>query len=352
MKACVVFCTIRATESFKAYAANFRKFGADPDILVVDETGETRKLIHSQLEGFNIEFYGQKERQDWFKNNQVDPRTVPSKTTDVIGFGLLVAHPREYDIVVFVDDDTYPLQTHDFLGQHYESLTNRVMKVQYSENNWVNPHPRMFPRGYPYVLRKSCLLEVCEREGKTGSVLNMGLWRNVPDLNAIDYLYHGSLAGQYHDKELLASESYVLGSNYMPLSRMNIAFKPKIIPAFYQFTGEEYGMGRYGDVFSGLFLMKITKHLGDNVSFGKPVCVHNKEPRDVFRDIRSECEAVKLNEKMWQVLDKFEVHGSSYAECYLSLADGLQKHRDEFHVPDFIDYLVERMNGWVEAVEA
>lgn len=36
----------------------------------------------------------------------------------------------------------------------------------------------------------------------------------------------------------------------------------------------------------------------------------------------------------------------------MNLADSLQKHRDEFHVPDFIDYLVERMNGWVEAVEA
>ncbi len=352
MKACVVFCTIRHTESFGCYAKNFKKFGHTPDVLIVDETGETRKFIGNEFKGWKVEFYGAKERAEWFKAKNIDPNTVPAKTTDVIGFSLLVAYPRKYDMIVFVDDDTYPLPDHDFLTEHYDVLYNQKMQKVYSANNWVNPHPRCYGRGYPYALRKENAMRTTKKGSAKGSVLNMGLWHNVPDLNAVDYLYLGSLTGQYNDKGAFSSENFVLGSSYLPLSRMNISFNPKIIPAFYQLSGNEYGMGRYGDVFSGLFIMKIAKHLGEYVSFGSPFCIHNKEPRDVFRDIKSEVEAIKLNETMYQVLDKIEVSGDSYASCYLSIADGLLKYKTDFHTPEYISFLVERMRGWVKAVQA
>lgn len=350
MKACVVFCTIRNTESFKAYAANFRKYEHTPDIIVVDETGDTRTHISQSLRGFNVEFYGAKERATWFKTNNIDPQTVPPKTTDVIGFSLLIAYPRNYDMVVFVDDDTYPLES-DFLLKHYQNLHSERMKVVQSENNWINPHPECFGRGYPYALRNEKALSGNNSGEGIGAVLNMGLWTGVPDLNAIDYLYNGGLQGQYYVKVAEDFPSYILGSDYFPLSRMNIAFDSRIIPAFYQWTGDAYGIGRYGDVFSGLFLSKIAKHLGDHISFGQPVCLHNKEPRDVFRDIKSEMEAIKINESMWKVLDKISIRGNSYGECYLSITEGLLAYRTEFHLPEYIDFLAQRMRDWVEAVE-
>lgn len=351
MKVCVVFCTIRSTKSFQSYAENFRKYGHNPDVLIIDETGETRQHIQEGLKGLNVEFYGKKERDKWFSQNHVSPLTIPDTTTDVIGFSLLIANQRKYEMIVFVDDDTYPLSQLDFLIQHLGNLSNSEMKVCHSTNDWVNPHPAFFGRGYPYHLRKSHKLHFSEEHHKN-PVLNMGLWLNVPDLNALDYLYHGSLTGQHSYWGKLSFENYVLGSSYLPLSRMNIAFKPVIIPAFYQFTGDAYDMGRYGDVFSGLFLMKIAKHLGDCVSYGHPHCIHNKEPRDVFRDIKSECEAIKLNEKMYQVLNKIKLKGSSYADSYLNLADNLLEYKGEFHVPEYIGYLAEKMKGWVEAVKA
>ncbi len=350
MKVCVVFCTIRATKSFQSYAENFLKYGHSPTVLIIDETGNTRQHIQDGLKGLDVEFYGKKERQEWFNQNNISPQTIPAKTTDVIGFSLLIANQRNYEMIVFVDDDTYPLPAYDFLSRHRENPTAHEMKVRYSANDWVNPHPKMFPRGYPYALRHSHK-SYTVKEAHRPPVLNMGLWRNVPDLNAIDYLYNGSLTGQYSYCGLLNSESYVLGSSYMPLSRMNIAFKPLIIPAFYQFTGDAFGMGRYGDVFSGLFLMKIAKHLGDCVSYGQPNCIHNKEPRDVFKDIKSECEAIKLNEVMYKCLDKIKLQENNYTDCYLSLARGLYENRSMFHIPKYIDYLVERMVGWVEAVK-
>lgn len=350
MKACVIFCTIRHSKSFELYAKNFTEYGHEPDVIIVDEEGSTRQLISSKLKGFNVEFYGSKERKEWFQKNNVDPRTVPTRTTDVIGFSLLVAYPRKYDMLLFIDDDTYPLQKNDFIGEHWKNLTTRKLKVRSSSNRWVNPHPRKYPRGYPYSLRYS---DSYKEEGyKTGVVLNMGLWEKVPDLNALDYLYHGSLKGLYEDTQHISSASYIIGNgSYMPIARMNVGFSPKIIPAFYQFTGEEYGVGRYGDVFSGVFLEKIAGHLGDNISYGQPVCIHDKEPRDVFKDIKSEMESVKLNEKLWLVLDKIELSGDSYASCYESLSNGLLKFKDEFYTPDYITYIAERMRGWVKAVE-
>lgn len=351
MKCCVVFCTIRATDCFKAYAENFRKYGHKPDVVVVDETGETRGLIQKSLEGFNVEFYGAEERHTYLHLHGFEGQTVPVKTTDVIGFSLLVVSQRNYDMVLFVDDDTFPIQHHDFLGRHWKNLDGHSMRVSDSLYGWVNPHPRMFGRGYPYSLRMKHI-DMKTDTFKEGAVLNMGLWRDVPDLNALDYLFCGSLHGVYHDKGVFDSKSYLLGNNYMPLCRMNMAFKPKIIPAFYQGTGDVHGVGRYGDVFSGLFLMKIARFMGDNISFGHPLCVHRKEPRDVFNDIMNENEAIKMNEVLWKVLDKIQIEGKDYGSCYLSLAKGLLEHKGEFHNPEYITYLVGRMRNWVKVCEA
>ncbi len=350
MNACVIFCTIRRSKSFGLYAKNFIEYGHKPDVIIIDEEGDTRKQILDEFEGFNVEFYGSKERKQWFKENNVDSHIVPARTSDVIGFSLLIAYPREYDMLLFIDDDTYPLQSNDFLGEHWKNLTTRELKTRFSSNRWVNPHPREYPRGYPYGLRYS---DAYREEGhKIGSVLNMGLWEKIPDLNALDYLYNGSVEGLFEDSQHISSISYILGNgNYMPISRMNMGFLPKIIPAFYQFTGEEYGVGRYGDVFSGLFLEKIASHLGDNLSFGQPICTHDKRPRDVFRDIKLEIESIKLNEKLWLILDQIELSGDSYSSCYENLSNGLLKYKNEFHLPDFINYLAGKMKEWIQIVE-
>ena len=350
MKACVVFCTIRPSKSFELYAKNFLESGHKPDIIIVDEEGNTRGHVLDALSGLEVEFYGMKERKKWFREKNIDSSIVPVRSTDVIGFSLLVAYPREYDMIVFLDDDTYPSEENDFLGEHWENLKNKKLKVISSSNRWVNPHPRKYPRGYPYSLRNS---DFHREEGyEIGSILNMGLWEKIPDLNALDYLYHGSLEGQYEDRPHIPSVSYILGrGNYMPLSRMNVGFLPKIIPAFYQFIGKEYGGGRYGDVFSGLFLEKIASHLGDNISFGQPICIHDKEPRDVFGDIKLEIGDIKLNEKLWMMLDKIELSGNSYSFCYEELADGLLKNKNESGFPDYLEHLVKKMKEWVKITE-
>ena len=350
VKACVVFCTIRPSKSFALYAKNFLEFGHKPDIMIVDEEGNTRKHVLDALSGLDVEFYGTRERKEWFRTKNVDSSIVPVRSTDVIGFSLLMAYPREYDMMVFLDDDTHPLEGYDFLGEHWDNLNYRKLRVISSSNKWVNPHPRKYPRGYPYSLRNSDLYR--EEEYKIGSILNMGLWEKIPDLNALDYLFYGSLEGRYEDLSHIPLVSHILcRGNYMPLSRMNVGFLPKIIPAFYQCAGKEYGGGRYGDVFSGLFLEKISSHLGDNISFGQPICIHDKEPRDVFGDIKSEIENIKLNEELWMMLDKIELSGNSYSFCYEELADGLLGNKNESIFSDYIAYLAKKMKEWVKITE-
>ncbi len=98
--------------------------------------------------------------------------------------------------------------------------------------------------------------------------------------------------------------------------------------------------------------MKIAEHLGDNVSFGDPTCIHKKEPRDVFRDIKTELEAIKLNEVMYKVLNRIEISGNNYSECYISLAKSLVANKDEFHSPEYIKFLSKQMERWTDIVNA
>jgi len=352
MKACVIFCTIRHTKSFESYATNFRRFNHNPDIIIVDETGDTRSLISKAFHDFHTEFYGALERAEWFKTQNVSPLTVPPKTTDVVGFALLIAYSRHYDVIAIMDDDTYPIPEVDFLGEHNHNLCKQKMEVVSSTNSWINPHPKHHPRGYPYTSRNIGFQRTEVHLKDCCPVLNMGMWKNVPDLNAIDYLYLGSLTGQYSYKGNIPTNNFAIGKGcFIPLARMNIAFLPEIIPAFYQFTGNAYGIGRYGDIFSGLFIMKIAHHLGEDVTYGSPLCIHNKEPRDVFRDINSELESIKLNETMHHVLNDITLTSSTYSECYLQLAKELLLRKDKFHLPHYIAYLSERMQGWVQAIE-
>lgn len=325
-------------------------YAHDLDILIIDEHGDNRRDILKQLQNFHVEFYGVKERDVWFSDRELGcvDAVIPQQAHNENSFGLLVALTRKYDMVLFLDDDTYPASEKDFLGEHWKRLNEPLLVLRSENSSWVSTHPTYYPRGFPYCQRRKTRRYV-EEEVRQDPVLNMGLWSGTPDLNAIDYLLYNPTP----EKNLSVQPFIVAPEQYAPICSMNLAFKPEIIPAFYQLWHRH----RYDDIFSGLFLKKIADHKRRNISVGTPIVVHDKTPRDIFAEIEKELPGMRVNEHLWQVLSEIELTKQSWLDCYRELADKLPQHflgskAWIFANPYYIEVMAQKMVKWTEIVEA
>jgi len=355
LKSLVIFPSIRATDNFGKYAVNFTKFGHNPDIIIIDETDKNRELIKFQFaqhDQFNIEFFGVEERREWFKEYGLgDPDDIiPQRAHNETSFGLLVALTRDYDVILFVDDDTYPKENVDFLGTHLGALNSSAYTIKNNKGfwvNWVNTDLDLFARGFPYNQRQPYLATVSlfGKKENVNPVLNMGCWDGIPDLNAIDYLcYKPDFKIEKNNTNLCYN---IVKGQFAPICSMNLAFKPEIIPAFYQLWHKD----RYDDIFSGLFLKKIADHLGKYLRIGNPVCVHDKATRNLFDDIRAELQGMELNEVLWQELLDIELHEESWLGCYRELAGKLYKKFLGSKFDDYVWVMTQKMLCWTDIIE-
>jgi len=354
VKTCIIIPSIRRFEHWSKYARNFWKYGHEPDIFVIDEEYGEARDANRALMGGKVEFFGLEERVKWFVDRGLQNSVIPPKAHSETSFGLLLAYELgEYDMVVFLDDDTYPRGS-DYLGTHWKALNN-VEKVISSDAKWINVTGSYYPRGFPYGERYNPTRLAHERtEQPSEVVLNQGLWTKVPDMNAIDILARGGLDGRTHENVKVDGNPVVDYGNYVTVCSMNLAFRPDIIPAFYQlYQSREapYGIDRFDDIWSGLFLKKILDHLGKGMSYGYPTCVHDKYPRDVFRDVRAEMEGLIINEVLWKVVDEIRLTESDYLNCYRELATKLFMYSDRFHLPDYIEYMAKKMVRWAKLIE-
>lgn len=348
MKSLVIFPSIRATENFGKYAANFTEHGHSPDVMLIDETVENRedvKFQFAQHDQFNIEFFGIEERHEWFKAHGLgDPdNIIPQRAHNETSFGLLVALTRDYDMILFVDDDTYPKENTDFLGTHWQALNSHVSIKKSLRKLWINTYTDYFVRGFPYSQREKTFAWTflsCEEK----PVLNMGCWDGVPDLNAIDYLCYEPSFGL---QDYSFFDFIVAKEQFAPICSMNLAFRPEVIPAFYQLWHRD----RYDDIFSGLFLKKIADHLGEHLRVGNPVCVHDKAPRNLFDDIRAELQGMELNEELWKILLEIELDEESWLGCYRELAEKLYRSFQGSKFDDYVWVMTQKMRLWTDVVE-
>jgi hypothetical protein len=229
------------------------------------------------------------------------------------------------------------------LGQHWQSLNLVAAEARSHRSSWVNTHPTYFVRGFPYS-ELSEPFTVKHTIDPTSTVLNIGCWSDIPDLNAMDYIV---LQPKAEDR--CAQHNYRLAKGqFAPICSMNLAFRPEIIPAFYQL----WDNNRYNDIFSGIFLKHIADHLGKSVSVGGPLCYHEKAPRDYFKDAVIELPSIKLNEVLWKVVSEIKLRGKSWLECYRELAEELTVKFCESELNDTIWLMTSKMLLCCETIEA
>jgi hypothetical protein len=372
---CVIVPTIREYECVRAYVENARAHGFDVSrlyfLLVTEDFCETAAM-RSMLdeEGVAGAVYDGSRRSEWFAEEGIGEyeHVVPAASHAETSFGLLYmwANPQ-FEYGVFIDDDTLPHDGTDFFGTHVQNLAfeGKIRSVA-SDEQWVNvlyqasDDHGLYPRGYPY----SAMDETVEMDAvgiEQGEVVaSQGLWTNVPDLDAVRILMDGDLEGQAQTRTTAADfgEDFVAArGNYLTVCSMNLAFRREVIPAFYQLPMDdnEWDVGRFDDIWSGVFLKRACDILDKRIYNGDPLCEHNKAARSTFDDLHNEVAGLELNEHVWRLVDDAGAGADTadYTTVYRAMADTLlEADAQAYRNGEFFHFVGEHMHDWLDALAA
>ncbi len=337
---CVIIPTIRNPECLRAYVRNAREHGFDTDrlfVLFVTEDECDTDAMAALLDELDIEgtVADEQTRQSWFAAHNIAAYSglIPAHSHAQTSFGLLYmwANPA-FEYGVFIDDDTRPPATEDFFGRHLANLgyDGSIRRLR-SESGWVNvlhdsiDRHGLYPRGYPYGAMDG--ETTSDRTTVDTVVASQGLWTGVPDLDAVRILETGDVNGQ-SDVRLERGDygpDFVAGTGqYLTVCSMNLAFRRCVIPAFYQLPMDDnrFGIGRFDDIWSGVFLKRACDLLDASIYNGRPLCHHEKAPRSTFGDLATEAAGLELNEHLWRFVDAVSGPDPTPQRVEQPLADG------------------------------
>ena len=295
MKAVVVVPTIREAH-IKEWLCRWEKCFEEATIFVVEDNpertfdlGKAPNVVHLSWEDIERDL----GESAWI---------IPRRTDCIRSYGYLKAYQQQPDMIVTLDDDCYPMGD-GFLGVHWHQLSSSA-----PVEAWVETTDGYATRGIPYF----------NRTRKWPCVLNHGLWVDNPDYDSPT-----QLVASRHPKEFVLRSQVIPAGNYFPMCGMNVAFRPEVTPAMYfLLMGQGYDYDRLGDIWAGVMVKKICDHLGFAVSSGGPTVVH-EGASNVWDNLRKEAPGLEVNEIFWESVDDVVLSGSSFAECYVALAEAL-----------------------------
>ncbi|MFB6189296.1 MAG: alpha-1 4-glucan-protein synthase [Halapricum sp.] len=364
---CVVVPTIREYECVREYVANARQHGFDTDrlyfVLVTEDDCDTDAMA-AMLDDLGVSgaVFDGRARNAWFDEHGISEfsHLIPEASHAQTSFGLLYLWANDFEYGVFLDDDTRPHEEVDFFGRHLRNLHYcGAVEAVNSDERWVNvlydTDTDLYPRGYPY----SAMDETIHTETTTVSdvVASQGLWTDVPDLDAVRILMDGDLRGQAQTR-LSAAEygrDFVAApGQYLTVCSMNLAFRREVVPAFYQLPMDDnpWDVGRFDDIWSGVFLKRACDLLGKQIYNGAPLCKHEKAPRSTFGDLTDEVAGLELNEHVWEYADRVG-EAESFADAAERIADELlAADAAAYENGGFLQHVGEYMHEWLDCLAA
>ena len=362
--------TIRNPECMREYFDNARDHGFDLDrlfVVLITEDFCDSESMRAMLDEEDVDgaVFDERAREEWYDEHGISAfsHLVPAASHAQTSFGLLYLWAGDYDYGVFIDDDTAPHDDVDFFGTHMDNLAfeGEIERVR-SDENWVNvlyqneDDHGLYPRGYPYAaMDETVETDTTEVERVAAS---QGLWTNVPDLDAVRILMDGDLQGQAQTRTSGADfdgDFVAADGHYLTVCSMNLAFRREVVPAFYQLPMDDnaWDVGRFDDIWSGLFLKRACDVLGGKIYNGDPLCEHNKAPRSTFSDLTNEVHGLELNEHVWEEIDAVGDDADSYREVFRAMADRLAEgDYDDWENGAFLNHCGEYMRDWLDCLAA
>jgi len=236
-----------------------------------------------------------------------DPSIISRQDSAIRSFGFWHAWATGAEIIFTLDDDCFPAGD-DIVGLHRDNL--------YRTPAWQSSVPGMHVRGLPY--RNAGVLRDVH--------LSMGLWRGCPDIDAVT-----TLAGTQAGTSIAGTGTRVMPSaQYFPMSGMNLAFRREVACLMYfppMGLGQPYG--RFDDIWCGIVVQRIFRHLGYSIVCGQPLVDHRRAS-DPFTNLVKEAPGIAANEHVWETVDAVELSGDDPCRCMQEMGTALGASEDEY----------------------
>lgn len=243
--AIVVPCHVPPSEAWIA-ALKAEAEANKADVLIVDDSdGNLGALPESwQILGYKVQ-------EDFLGEDYAEFARLFHKSSACRIFGHLYAYSFGADVVIGLDSDC--IVEKNFVRDHTQFLGKPF------GSGWFNPigYPN-YTRGYPYSQRGWPV------------VANMGLWKNVLDINGKD-----RKENEPKDVRLIGS---TIPNGYFPFSGMNFALAREAIPFFLflpNFKNNEDDFRRIDDVWGGYIFQKFLRMNHQSTMLGFPIVFHD-----------------------------------------------------------------------------
>lgn len=277
----------------------------DWDALILVEDGPTRSINADRRHSVDYHFCWA-DVEDTLGQDQW---VISRRNSAIRNFGLLIAHQLGADLVVTLDDDCYPADARPFCQSHLDQMT---------APRWIESVPNFRTRGLPYRNR-----------GTTDTIkLSMGLWSNVPDLDAPQSLADMTLAAGGWTPP--GGSRIMPSGQYWPLCGMNLAVRREALPlCYFPLMGQGSPYDRFDDIWMGIWAQKIAAHLGWQISAGEPWVQHSRAS-DIMVNLVKEAPGIAANEHFWQIIDAARLTERTPTGCMAELGRALAFGSDPY----------------------
>jgi chorismate mutase len=285
--------------------------------------------------GFNILCPTLTEQEDYLKKLGRFAELVPYNSDNRRNVGYLMALESGASVLFSIDDDNY------CIGETYATVASVcedavTLPAAHSSNGWFNfcdmlaiqPNYRVYPRGFPYHKRHQDPAITFKNE--TGPVrMNVGLWLQEPDLDAMTWLALPVRAKTFTGKPVLLGHD-----TWGPINTQNTALHRDLVVSYY-FVRMGYPLAgmpidRFGDIFSGYLSQACVRHMGHRIRVGDPVADHKRNAHNHLRDAAGEMACILTLEPLTEWLHGLKLEGRTYAETYMSLAEAIDNQVERF----------------------
>jgi hypothetical protein len=347
-KVAVVITSINDTTDFvKKYAANAEMHDEDVEFIVVEDT----KSPHMESNPL-VRYLSPTLQNFWLSKSYPDMyHHLPWNTIARSNVGRLLAYDMGYDVIIMLDDDN--LATADNFVKHHSVVgtTGDIIAVE-STSGWYNVAQALveengvefYPRGYPPEQRwndgrmtyDTALLK---------TVVNAGLWINDPDIDAITRLERELKTTGMKDRR--PDRLALLPGTWSPWNSQNTAIAREALVAYWM---SPYA-GRHMDIWASYVANAAIEHMGDAVSFGRPLVNHDRVEHDLYKDLEQELPWIKKTDMFVDMLRNIQpfIKGSTYVETMRSIVDLL---RGPWIVLYFPPEYYKGLDIWVKIFEA